>query len=149
MTKFAWIENGVIRDIAPGTPLQYYHSDVAAYYSTLVPDIAQNGDSFVGGVWTARLIPPPPPPPVPIPIVPPKVTPVQFKLLFTVTERIAISTLKATDPVLQDIYSILDDPRLTYVDLALQSTKDILLYLVSKGILTMPRVDTILIGIIT
>jgi len=47
--KFAWIENDKIRDIAPGTPTEFYHPDVAAFYNTEVPDNAENGDGWVNG----------------------------------------------------------------------------------------------------
>jgi hypothetical protein len=72
MTRFAWIENNVIRDIAPaGDPTQFYHPDIAINYSIEVPDDAENGDTFSDGVLTKRPIPvpptyvPPPPPPPP------------------------------------------------------------------------------------
>lgn len=46
--KFAWIENGKIRDIAHDDPAAIYHPDVAAYYTTQVPDTAENGDLWDG-----------------------------------------------------------------------------------------------------
>lgn len=80
---------------------------------------------------------------------PPIVTPVQYKLLFTSAERVAINAAKATDAVIQDLYSILDDPRLTEVDLSLQSTSDALDYLIFKTLLTAPRKVEILTGVIS
>jgi len=53
MTKHAWIENGRIRDIAPGEPFSWYHSDVAKFYDTLVPDDA-NKDDFWDGVKATK-----------------------------------------------------------------------------------------------
>jgi hypothetical protein len=50
--KYAWIENGVIRDVAWTTPDEIYHPDVAAFYGTQVPDDATNGDSWVNNVLT-------------------------------------------------------------------------------------------------
>lgn len=47
--KYAWIENDKIRDIAPGNPAEFYHADVAVFYSTQVPDDAANGDGWVDG----------------------------------------------------------------------------------------------------
>lgn len=62
--KYAWIENDKIRDICQGgNPEDCYTPNVAAYYNTLVPDEAQNGDGYVDGHW----IPKPPPEPVPPP----------------------------------------------------------------------------------
>ena len=49
MTK-AWIENDIIRDIAPADPFDCYHPDIAAHYSVDVPDDAENGDTFKDGV---------------------------------------------------------------------------------------------------
>ena len=50
--KYAWIENGVVRDIAWAAPDEIYHSDVAVLYSTQVPDNAETGDSWVNDVLT-------------------------------------------------------------------------------------------------
>tara|TARA_R110000868_G_C10769442_1_gene754595 strand:- start:402 stop:815 length:414 start_codon:yes stop_codon:yes gene_type:complete len=59
--KKAWQDPaGVIRDIAQGDPVKSYHPDVAAFYTTDVPDDAVNGATLVAGVWTN---PPPPTPP--------------------------------------------------------------------------------------
>jgi hypothetical protein len=59
--KYAWIENERIRDIAPGSPVEFYHPDIAAFYNTEVPDDAVNGDGWVNG----QLVKPAPPPPAP------------------------------------------------------------------------------------
>jgi hypothetical protein len=48
-----------------------------------------------------------------------KVSPVEFKLLFTSPERIAIKQLIETDQAIEDFFSIIDDSRLTCVDLGL------------------------------
>ena len=49
--KYAWIENNTVRDIAPGTPAEYYHADVAKFYSTEIPDTVERGASLVDGIW--------------------------------------------------------------------------------------------------
>lgn len=49
--KKAWIENNKVRDIAQGNPAEIYHPDIAAHYSTDVPDDIENGASLVNGVW--------------------------------------------------------------------------------------------------
>lgn len=59
--KYAWIENGKIRDVAHSNPSEIYHPDVAAYYITQVPDDAVNGDGWVNGA----LVKPEPPAPAP------------------------------------------------------------------------------------
>lgn len=142
--KKAWIENSVIRDIAHGDPAAIYHPDIAALYDTDVPDDAHNGDSFANGVWTPKPAPEPTPAPEPIPPTPPKVSPVEFKLLFTATERVAIKT--SSDAIVQDFFELVNDPRLTYVDLALQSTQDALAYLTTLGILAEGRASQIITG---
>jgi len=62
--KYAWIENGQIRDVAWTDPEKIYHPDIAKLYDTQVPDDAANGDGWVNG----QLVKPePPPPPAPMP----------------------------------------------------------------------------------
>ena len=62
--KFAWIEDGKVRDVAHDEPSKIYHEDVAAFYNTEVPDDAENGDGWVNG----QLVKPEPPaPPAPAP----------------------------------------------------------------------------------
>ena len=60
--KYAWIENQRIRDIAPGNPVEFYHSDVAVFYDTQVPDDAANGDGWVNGALIKAVIVEPTPP---------------------------------------------------------------------------------------
>lgn len=62
----------------------------------------------------------------------PQVSPIQFKLLFNSTERLKIKELRSTDPVIDDFYEIIEDPRLEFVDFSLQSTKDGIEYLLTK-----------------
>lgn len=141
----AWIENDRIRDIAPGNPDELYHPEIATLYNTEVPDDAANGDGWIDG----RLVKPEPPAPVE-PTVPepvyPKVSPVEFKLLFSSAERVAIKSARATDPVIDDFMDIVEDPRLTHVDLGLKSTQDALSYMVSANLLTVERRAQILAG---
>jgi len=139
--KYAWIENERIRDIAPGNPAELYHPDIAQLYGTEVPDDASNGDGWVN----STLIKPEPAvlatTPIPDPIIPPKiVSPVEFKLLFTSPERIAIKAARATDPVIDDFYDLLDDPRLSGVNLSLQSTQDAVGYMAMQGLIEPTRV---------
>lgn len=147
MSTFAWVENGKIRDLCEGNPYDIFHIDVATLYSSLVPEGAQRGDGWDGSVISR-----------PSPVVEGtqeifvakapdiKVSPVEFKLLFTSTERLAIKALKANDPVIEDAFDILEDPRLTEVNLGLQSNLNYLLYLASKGVLEEERVAEILTG---
>jgi hypothetical protein len=139
--KYVWIENNTVRDIANGNPAELFHPDIAAKYDTQVPDDIIAGATLVDGAW----VNPAPVEPVTPEAVAPKVSPIEFKLLFTSPERIAIRT--STDPIVQDFYEITSDPRLTHVDLGLKSTKDAIAYLVSVDILTQERADVILTGV--
>lgn len=143
----AWIDTttNTIRDIAQGDPASIYHPAIAALYSTDVPDEAQNGDSYIDGVWAARSAPEPVAA-EPVAPTPPKVSPVEFKLLFTAQERVAIKT--SSDAIVQDFFELVNDPRLTHVNLALQSTQDALAYLTAIGILTGGRAAQIITGVV-
>lgn len=88
----------------------------------------------------------------------PKVSPVTFLLLFTSQERVAIKAViagdtsaahpVAVDPVIADWWSIVTDPRLTFVDLSLESTQQALAYLVTRGLIAADRPAQIITGII-
>ncbi|MDP3876025.1 MAG: hypothetical protein Q8Q50_03500 [Methylobacter sp.] len=78
----------------------------------------------------------------------PKVSPVEFKLLFTSSERVAIKAIRPTDAIVDDFYDIMDDPRLTEVDLALQSVQAALGYLTALGMLAAGRREDILLGVV-
>jgi hypothetical protein len=139
----AWIENQRIRDLCAGDPFALFHPDVAALYDTEVPDDACSGDGWVNG----ELVKPEPVASAPLPpATPPKVSPVQFMLLLTSAERVAIKAARATDPVIDDWLDIIEDPRLTEVDLGLASTDQALDYLVSSNLLTEQRKSAILTG---
>lgn len=70
------------------------------------------------------------------------ISPIEFKLLFTPAERIAIKF--CADPMVQDFFSIVDDPRLTKMDLEMRSTQTALHYLVSKELITEARLAEIM-----
>lgn len=77
----------------------------------------------------------------------PVVTPTQFKRLFTGPERVAIKKARATDDLVEDFFSLLDELGSTdSVDLALQSTLDVLTQLQELEIITAQRRVMILAG---
>ena len=76
-----------------------------------------------------------------------KLSPAQFKMCFTAAERIAVKNLLATDAVLADAYSVLDDPRLTTVDLSLASNQAMIDYLVTLAVLTAERAAQVKAGV--
>lgn len=145
--KKAWIENNRIRDIAAGNPAGLFHPDIAALYDTDVPDTTVNGAELVGGEWV-NPAPVVPPPPAPEPAVAPKVSPVEFMLLFTAAERVAIKAARATNPVIDDFLDIVDDTRLTHVDLGLTSTQEAVGYLALEGLIAEARIPVILSGVV-
>jgi len=55
--KYAWIENGKIRDIASGNPSDCYHPDIAKFYDTEVPDNSQK-DYFWDGTMAIKPVVP-------------------------------------------------------------------------------------------
>lgn len=69
-------------------------------------------------------------------------SPPEFLLRFTPQERVAIRA--SQDPILVDWLLILNDPRLTRVDLTLPATRGGLDYLVALKLLKADRVDAIL-----
>lgn len=148
---YAWVQNNRIRDIAPGNPAELYHPDVAALYNTEVAGSVERGANLVEGDWVN------PPAPVFTPAAPvtppaPVISPVQFKLLFTSAERIAIKAFRAgTAPetadaraVIDDWYEIVDDPRLTEVDLGLSGTIEGVNYLETLKLIGTGRAAEIL-----
>lgn len=141
--KKAWIENNTVRDIAQGNPSDIFHADIAAHYDTDVDDTVTVGASLVSGVWVN--------PVVVVPVAPvvtlPKLSPIEFKMCFTSSERIAIKTLMTTDAIVADAFSILEDARLKEVDLAKKSNQDLIDYLVSKTVLTADRAVEVKAGV--
>lgn len=142
MTNYARIINDVAVDVCTD-PASNFHPDIAVQFEP-VPDEVQSGWIRTDGQWSA---PAPAPQPEPVPVYP-KVTPVEFKMLFTSAERIAIKDARATDPVVDDYFDIVEDPRLQVVDLGLRSVQEGIHYLQTIGILTEDRVSQILAGTI-
>lgn len=114
-TTWARMVDGCAVDVTTIDPAELYHPDLAAIFVT-VPNGTGNGDRKSGNVWTKYVAPAP----VVVPPKPPIVTPPQFKLLIF-AELPAILAKVPTDANIAAFVSIIDDPRLTEVDLSLQS----------------------------
>ena len=142
MSNFARIINNVAVDVSTN-PQEQFHPDIAAEFEPVPDDVQAGWARNEAGEWEA---PAPTPEPTPAPTESPKVSPVEFKLLFTPQERVAIKAVRASDPVIDDFFSIVEDPRLTHVNLGLQSTQDALGYLETKGVITDARRVQILAG---
>lgn len=154
--NYARIINSVAVDVSTD-PANQFHPTIAAEF-TQVPDDVVRGSTLVDGAWQApvpyiepepepepEVIPEPEPEVVPEPTFK-QVSPVEFKLLFTADERIAISNARETDVYIQDFFTIVDDLRLKEVNLGLKSTQDGIGYLALKGLIAPERVDEILSG---
>lgn len=141
MSTYARIINNIAVDISTD-PAAHFHPSIAAEFQ-LVPDNVQSGWRLMEGIWTE---PAPVDPPAPVAEYP-TVSPIEFKLLFTAQERVAIKAARATDPVIDDFYDVVEDPRLTFVDLGLQSTRDAIGYLAAQGLIGAERVEQILAGV--
>ena len=144
MSKQARIVDNVAVDFVAGNPADFFHPSIAAEFGQ-VPDEVEPGwrRDPVTGSWSAPAQVEPQTEPA---TDAPKVSPVEFKLLFSAQERVAIKTARATDPVIDDFFEIVEDPRLTHVSLGLQSTQDALAYLEAKGLITTDRRVQILAG---
>ena len=156
--KYARVANGIAVDVRATSPEGLFHPDVAAEFIQVDSEV-QDGWGVVtevrydeGGVGTEvlRFVPPVVPAPLPPPKsptpTPPQVSPVEFKMLFASAERVAIREARKTDAVVDDFLDLVEDPRLTYVDLALPSVQAALQYLVAVELLTEERVPEILSG---
>ncbi|WP_067101822.1 hypothetical protein [Marinomonas atlantica] len=123
------IKNGVVVDIAVD-PNTQFHPILAAEFIE-IPNEVQAGWTFNGTDYAPTVVPDPEP------IEPEQVkrsiiSPVEFKLLFTLSERVAIAELRKTDPILEDFYSLLDDSRLTAVDLSAASILEGVDYVINE-----------------
>lgn len=76
------------------------------------------------------------------------VSPIEFKLLFTFPELVAIRTAVNSDPILKEIYDITQDPRLTGIDLSLNAVSGALDYLISQNLIAPERKAQIQSGVI-
>lgn len=142
MTKHARIVNGTIVDCC-NDPFAKFHPELAKEFVE-IPDGIENGYYLKDGNW----VKPEPQPVFEIEklLTSTKIEPFAFKLLFTAQERIDITAAKAVDPIINDFFTLLDDPRFLVVDISLESTKQIIEHLVSIGILTSQRAADILIA---
>lgn len=151
----AWarIVNNAAVEIIRENPEGRYVAEVVAMFRAVPDDVRIGSTVDDEGVWTH---PAPEPEPEPIQQPAPRVSPVEFKLLFTPAERLAIKQARAYAGedealtglkfALDDFFDILDDPRLTYVDMGLLSTIGGITSLAAAGLIESARVPEILSG---
>lgn len=144
--KKAYIINNVVHDISAIDPYELFHPDIAKLYDTEIPVNVERDWILdtVTNTWN-----PPEIIPITIPdiVLPKYLSTIQFVLLFTAAERVALRAARSTDPIIDDLFIILEDKRLTSVDMNSTTVKDAISYFVLKSFLTQPRADTILSGI--
>ena len=140
--KYTRITNNQAIDVRTESPEGFFTPDIAAQFER-VPDEVENGWTLADGKWTAPVIAEPGPAPEPV-ISYAKVSPIEFKLLFTSQERVAIKASRATDLAIDDFYDIVEDPRLTFVDLGLNSTQQALQYMSAQSLIAPERIEQIL-----
>jgi hypothetical protein len=142
---FAWIENSRVRDLVSDPSV--FTPEIAALYNTEVPQGIVQGATLVDDVWTnPEVIVPEFVAPEPVVVVPPTVSIITYKMLFSSAERIA--TKNSVDEVIIDLMELTNDPRITVVDLSLASVGEALDYMTSIGILAEGRKAEILLGVI-
>ena len=141
--KYARIVNGIAVDVRDDCPDGLYVPDIVSEFVE-VPDNVEDNYFFDGTEWTAPVVFEPV---VTDPLIP-IISPVEFKLLFTPQERVSIKKEISTDEIIEDLFTILDDPRLTNVNLNLESNVAIMDYLEQKGLITAERKAEIMTGVI-
>lgn len=133
MSRYNLIKNGeIVNNIEADE--NFIESIRAEYDDVVLHEEINSGELF------ESIIPDLPPKP------PTSVSAVTFKLLFTSSERVSIYDSANSDPVIKDWLSILDDVRLTTVELNLSSTISVVNYLATKGLIANNRVNQILSG---
>lgn len=140
--KYARIINDIAVDVREEHPENFFTPNVVAEFVE-VPLIVEDQWILKDGTWEAPIIPDPV---IQVPLIP-IISPVEFKLLFTPQERMAIIAERANDLILNDLFSILDDVRLKEVNLNLESNKALMDYLEGKGLITADRKAEILTGV--
>lgn len=120
MTNFARIVGNVAVDVSTD-PAQQFHPDLVSQFVP-VPDEVQAGWRLNGEAWEAPSAPEPAPAPEPVQTYP-TVGPIHFKMLFTAAERLKAKELCASDPMLDDFWELIEDPRTDVVNLSLQSVQ--------------------------
>lgn len=149
--KYARIINESAVDIATD-PAAQYHPDIAAQFVEVPDEVQQGWVLDDDGTWSAPVIEAAPEP-VAVSL---SVSPVEFKLLWTSPERIALRQMRETNPVIADFWEIVEDPRMQSVNLDRKSTQQGIAYsvhqLAEAGIIDAAdvesRVEQILSGIV-
>lgn len=141
METYARKVNNQAVDVTTSDPKTIFHPEIAAQF-IIVPNGTQNGAQYDGAEWVN------PAPPVVTPPAPPVVTPPQFKIL--ILEWLGqLYTAAESDVGISAFIKIIDDPRLTEVDLALNSVQNGLKYSLKKIGLSDQQITDAMTSILT
>jgi hypothetical protein len=127
--KWARIINNVAIETTDVDPVGRFSPEIV--WEKVSTDITPNSTRN-GSVWTIAPVPEPVQTERAPDISDIKISPIEFKLLWTAQERVSIKSLRESDPITDDFFDIIDDVRLTYVNLSLQSTQQAVDYLLTK-----------------
>lgn len=142
MANYARVINNIAVDVSTD-PFNSFVPELANEFIP-VPDFVKPGYVLINDEWKEPIpVPKPEPQPEPTPSYP-IVTPIQFKLLFTSQERVAIDEAKSTSPIIKDFFSLIDDPRLSEVDFNLKSVRDMIDELARLELIAPSRVEQII-----
>lgn len=94
--------------------------------TTGVVPMPEGQSAIIGDLWDGAVFS------TPITVIGPvTVNPVQFQLLFTGAERVKARSLRATDPVLDDFWRLLDDQRTITVNLSSVTVQEAVEYILT------------------
>ena len=144
MTNYARVIDGVAVDVSTD-PTNSFHPTIAVEF-IVVPDEVTRGWILTDGKWhtpTEEVVV------EPAPISNLKPTPPEFLLLLTLLERVAIRAAGTTDAVVEDVLRMINDPRVTFIDLTNPSVIEAIGYLTTTDpqLLTTNRASRVLAGL--
>lgn len=145
MSNYARIINGVAIDVCLD-PATHFHPTLAAEFAEVPEDVAP-GWILSGKTWAAPtdLMPPVT---TPVEVGNLKPSPMEFLLLLTLAEQAAIRAAAPSDPQVGILVSMVDDTRLTFVDLTHPTVVEAIQYLAGKpALLTADRAARVLAGL--
>lgn len=143
MKKYARVLDGVAVDVCHD-PETHFHPTLVMDFIE-VPSAVMPGWLLTGNTWAA---PEPATVDAPKEIGNLKPSPMEFLLLLTLVEQAAIRAAAPSDPQVGILVSMVDDTRLTFVDLTHPTVIEAIQYLVgAPALLTADRAARVLVGL--
>lgn len=146
MTNFARVINGTAVDVS-SDPENSFHPLLAAEFIK-VPAKVMQGWVLTGGTWAAP-VSQAVEPVTPVEIGKLQPTPPEFLLLLTLQERVSVRAAGSSDLIIEDVLRMIDDPRVTFIDLTNPSVIEAINYLTTTAppLLTAERAARVLSGL--